>query len=330
MRHYRHLTPVERECIALFHFFGYSITTISCVLCRNKSTVSRELKRNNILDGIYMEFFATRLYKERRTKCHRKKILDNPEICKYVKEKFLDHQWSPEQIAGRLALEKHKKIISYNTIYRAIYNGILDDGHSRRTNRIIIRKLRHKGKKRLKHSHNEKRGTFPVSNPISSRPLSATNRSRKGHWEADTVRGTYNGACIVTLVDRKSKLLCGGKAEHKTAYDVNNVIVSALHDQPLRSVTPDRGKEFAKHKEVSEKLKQVKFYFPLPQHPWQRGTNENPNGLLREYFPKGVDISNLSEEYIQSKFNELNLRPRKCLNYRTPFEVHYSKVLHLF
>ena len=330
MRHYKHLTPVERECIALFHSFGYSVTTISNILRRNKATISRELKRNNILDGIYMQFFATKLYKERRAKCHRKKILNNPEMYKYVKDKFLNHQWSPEQIAGRLALEKHKKIISCNTIYRAIYSGMLDDGHSRRTNRIIIRKLRHKGKRRHKHNHNEVRGTFPISNPISSRPASAVNRTRKGHWEADTVRGTYNGACIVTLVDRKSRFLCGGKAEHKTAKDVNNIIVSALKGHQLRSITPDRGKEFAMHKEVSGQLEQVKFYFPPPQQPWQRGTNENTNGLLREYFPKGEDITNLSEEYIQSKFNELNLRPRKCLNYRTPYEVYYSVVLHLF
>ena len=118
---------------------------------------------------------------------------------------------------------------------------------------------------------------------------------------------------MVTLVDRKTRFLVGGKASHKTAANVNVVIIQSLKDHPVKSITPDRGKEFANHKEVTEALDQVQFYFPLPHHPWQRGTNENTNGLLREYFPKGVDITNVSEEYIQAMYDELNKRPRKCL-----------------
>ena len=106
-------------------------------------------------------------------------------------------------------------------------------------------------------------------------------------------------------------------------------MIKCLKGQPLYSITPDRGKEFAKHAEVTEAFNGVQFYFPKPRHPWDRGTNENTNGLLREYFPKGDDLSKYSDEYIQSKVDELNKRPRKCLGYLTPYEVYYSKSLHL-
>ena len=154
-------------------------------------------------------------------------------------------------------------------------------------------------------------------------------RSRLGDWEADTVAGKTGKACLVTLADRKSRFLPGGKSAARKADPVNEVIIRSLKVQFLESITPDRGKEFAKHDLVTEELDQVQFYFPLPHHPWQRGTSENTNGLLREYFPKGQDLTDISEEYIQSVFDKLNKRPRKCLGYRTPFEVHYSTLLRL-
>ena len=117
--------------------------------------------------------------------------------------------------------------------------------------------------------------------------------------------------------------------EQKTAAAVNKVMCEALSGQPHLSVTPDRGKEFSKHALLKKELKRVTFYFPAPHHPWERGTNENTNGLLREFFPKGKDITDTPEDYIQRKYHELNLRPRKCLGYKTPYEVYFSKVLHL-
>ena len=145
----------------------------------------------------------------------------------------------------------------------------------------------------------------------------------------DTVVGKQGKACLVTLVDRKSRYLLGGKAMSKTAAAVNKVMCEALSGQPHLSVTPDRGKEFSKHALLKKELKRVTFYFPAPHHPWERGTNENTNGLLREFFPKGKDITDTPEDYIQRKYHELNLRPRKCLGYKTPYEVYFSKVLHL-
>ena len=328
MCHYKHLTLEEREKLLYFSAQGYSVTEIAEELKRNKSTISRELRRN--CDGkLYLPVKAQQMYSKRRKACRPRKRLDDPALFQTVKEKFLEHQWSPEQIAGRLALEHKGSIISYATIYRAIYSGMFDMGQRSHGCRGVVRKLRHRGKARHTKSYEERRGKIKISNDISQRPAGAANRSRLGHWEGDTVAGVTGKACLVTLVDRKSRYLVGGKAEAKKADAVNAVMIQALRNEPLHSVTPDRGKEFAKHAEVTAALEQVKFYFPLPHHPWERGTNENTNGLLREYFPKGKDLSDIPDAYIQEKFDELNQRPRKCLGYKTPFEVYHSKSLHL-
>lgn len=327
MCHYKHLTLIEREMILFFVAQRYTVSKIARELGRDKSTVSRELKRNP--GRIYSPVKAQAAYVKRRRVCRRYKKLSNVRLFEYVQDKFLNHQWSPEEIAGRLSLEKNHCVISYNTIYRAIYAGMFDLAGKSLNGRSAVRHLRFKGKPRRSKGHVECRGKIVISNDINSRPIGAANRSRRGHWEGDTVIGKKGRSCIVTLTDRKSRFLAGGKATAKTADAVNSVIIKALKGKPLRSITPDRGKEFAKHAEVSRELNMVKFYFPPAHQPWQRGTNENTNRLLREYFPKGKDINNLSDEYIQEKIDELNLRPRKCLGYRTPFEAFYSKVLHL-
>ena len=145
---------------------------------------------------------------------------------------------------------------------------------------------------------------------------------------AITVLGKSGKACLVTLVDRCSRFLICTTAKAKKATLVSQAIIHALANQPVFTITPDRGKEFAKHKQVTDSLK-ANFYFPPPSQPWQRGSNENTNGLLREYFPKQQDIGQWDNQYIQTKVAKLNLRPRKCLDWRTPYEVYYQKVLQL-
>lgn len=135
-------------------------------------------------------------------------------------------------------------------------------------------------------------------------------------------------ACLLTLVDRKNGFLVGGKRRRKTAKCIRDKMPRALEGQPLGSVTLDRGKEFADHARVTDEIG-VEFYFALPHHPWQRGTNENANGLLRGYFPKGESLARMSEKRVQEAYDKLNRRPRKRLGYRTPYEVHCSEVLHL-
>lgn len=330
MSHYNHITPEEREKILLLFSHNYSITFIAESLGRNKSTISRELSRNSF-DNDYSAVAAQAAYLERRKKCRPRKKLDDPVIFEKVREKFLDHQWSPEEISGRLNLENAGFSVSYSTIYRGIYSGMFDSPDERRShgNRGAIRKLRHRGKTRHTKSHDERRGKIVISNELKDRPEEANERTRIGDWEGDTVLGKRDGPCLVTMVDRKSRFLLSGKAARKTSEEVRDTVILCMADQPLLSITPDRGKEFARHAEITEALNGVQFYFPLPRHPWQRGTNENTNGLLREYFPKGTDFSKISDEYIQSKVDELNKRPRKCLGYLTPYEVYYSTLLHL-
>ncbi len=256
-------------------------------------------------------------------------FLDDPVIYHYVAERFLEEQWSPEEIQGRLILEKAKFKISYATIYRAIYDGMFNEPNLSHGNRGAIRKLRHRGKSRHTKDYVEKRGKIQISHEIDERPEAANKRSRLGDWEGDTVAGVTGKACLVTLVDRKSRYLVRGKAAIKKADEVNQVIIDSLRGQPLESITPDRGKEFSKHTKVTEELDEVQFYFPRPHHPWQRGTNENTNGLLREYFPKGKDLTAVEDEYIKQVFDKLNKRPRKCLGFKTPYEIYHDTELHL-
>ena len=328
MRHYHHLILSEREKLLFFLAKGYTLTYIAKKMGRNKSTISRELHRN-ASGKHYLPVDAEAKARQRHSHCRPHKRLDNPVLLKKVKSLISVHQWSPEEISHRLTLEGSPLQVSFVTIYRAIHSGMLDAPLTDRYGKGFIKKLRHHGKKRHLKGVEERRGKFPVSHDISERTAGAVHRSRRSHFEADTVAGKKGKACLVTLVDRKSRYLLGGKADQKKADAVNTVIIELLRGQPLHSITPDRGKEFSKHAKVTEALDGVKFYFPKPHQPWQRGTNENTNGLLREYFPKGKDITDISNNYIQEKIDELNLRPRKCLGYKTPYEVYFSKTLHL-
>lgn len=330
MSHYKHLTRYEREKLLYFLAIDYSVTRIAKELGRSKSTISRELRRNSCKDG-YLPVNAEAQYYKRRKKCRRQKLLADPELHALVQDKFLNHHWSPEQIAGRLKLENSAYRISYNTIYRAIYSGMFDTPEQRRStnNRGAKRKLRHKGKPRRGKNYKEKRGQLEIPHDITQRPEAANKRARFGDWEADTVLGKQGGACLVTLVDRRSRLLVCRKLSRRSGKELAKVVTAVLQGQPVETITPDRGSEFRYHAQVTEGLNGVQFYFALPHHPWQRGTNENTNGLLREYFPKGSNLTDISPAVIQAVEDELNLRPRKVLGFKTPAEVHFSILLHL-
>lgn len=330
MSHYKHLTRFEREKLLYFLALGDSVTKIAKALGRSKSTISRELRRNSGKDG-YLPVNAEAKYRKRRKKCRRKKLLEDAGLYALVQDKFLNHHWSPEQIAGRLRLENSAYRISCNTIYRAIYSGMFDTPAQRRStgNRGAKRKLRHRGKPRHSKNYKENRGGLKITHSIAERPAAANERTRFGDWEADTVLGKLGGACLVTLVDRKSRLLVCRKLRQKNGKELAEVVTAALQAHPAETITTDRGSEFLYHAQITEGLGGIQFYFALPQHPWQRGTNENTNGLLREFFPKGSNLTNISPEFIQTVEDELNLRPRKILGFKTPAEVHFSLSLHL-
>ena len=328
MASYKHLTIGQRERLYLARNKGESMAMIAAGLGVSKSTVSRELKRNGGLKD-YSPSSAQKSYRTRRSGCHPRRILDDVAMHGYVSEKFLCEQWSPEEIAGRIKHEGNIGGISTSTIYRAIYRGDFDRDAGRLCGvRAAVRKLRHRGKKRHKKGTDELRGKIKISHDISERGDGAKDRSEAGHWEADTVLGKSGGACLVTLVDRRSRYAMLSKAGSKTADAVNRILKARLSATILKSVTPDRGKEFAFHAKVTEELG-VQFYFPPPHHPWERGTNENTNGLIREYLPKGKSMDDVTDAYIESIEKKINLRPRKCLGYKTPYELFYGKELHL-
>ena len=324
---YNHLSIQEREKLLIHLVQGLSLCKIAKLLGRNKSTISRELVRNG---AEYSPSKAQAHYRRCRKKCRPHKILENVDLFALVKKLFLGRQWSPEQIANRLKLENYPIQISYKTIYRAIYAGMFDTPEQKRSegNRGARRKLRHRGKPRRPKGYVSNRGKIPISHELSERPIVANNRERFGDWEADTIVGFNRKSGLLTLVCRKSRFLICEKLKRLGSKEVQAAMIAALGGQPLRTITPDRGREFQLHGKVTTELG-VEFYFPPPHQPWQRGTNENTNGLLREYFPKGYDFTQLNEEDLQKVVDQLNHRPRKCLGYRTPAEVYFSTPLHL-
>ena len=321
MGHRVHLTLREREDIMLMRRDGKGVCEIARAIGRDKSTVSRELSRNSC-ERFYRAPTAQRRYSERRLACRRPAILDDESVLALVGDKFLNEQWSPEQIEGRLALELGASPVSDTTVYRAIRSGRFD---ARIGGRKAAKRLRHRGKRRKGPS--ERRGKIEVPHERSERPAAADGRSEPGHWEGDTVAGKAGGACLLTLVNRRDGFLVGGKCRRKTAKCVRDKMPKALKGQPLASVSSTAARS-SRHAQVTREIG-VEFYFALPHHPWQRGTNENANGLLREHFPKGESLGRVSEKRVQEVHDKLNRRPRKRLGYRTPYEVHCSKTLHL-
>lgn len=333
MGQYHHLTLEEREDIMTLRAQGKGVNEIARETGRDKATVSRELSRNSYRNGggrAYRASTAQRKYEGRRLSCRRGRLLDDPELAALVTGKIREGRWSPEQVAGRIALETGRRAVSRSTIYRAIDSRRLDPPDLAGTARGMRGELRHRGKRRHRSGEEERRGKIPGTRPISERPAEASARSRLGDWEGDTVVGKGGGACLVTLVDRRSGYLEGGRAAAHTKDEVAKVEKESLLRHPeSNTVTVDRGKEFASFADVESEVPGVLFYFAQPHSPWQKGTNENTNGLLREYFPKGTDFGPVGEEEVAEVYDALNTRPRKRLGFRTPFEVHYSQVLHL-
>lgn len=331
MGRYSHLSTADREDIMCMLAEGKGVCAIARAIGRDKSTVSREISRNSLPAGGRLRYRASAagaLYEERRGRCRRPRLLDDPGLRSLVQDKILERHWSPEQIAGRLALEGAGPSVSASTIYRAIDDRLLDTPGLRRTGRGMAGRLRHRGKRRHRAGEEERRGKFEVPHELSERPAEADRRERPGDWEADTVVGGRAGACLVTLAERRDGFLAGGRSPKRGREEVASVMVSALSGQVALTVTPDRGKEFAGWAEVAGATG-AEFYFCSPHHPWEKGTVENTNGLIREYFPKGTDFSAVTDEEVARVYDEINRRPRKRLGWRTPWEVHNSETLHL-
>lgn len=312
---YKHITTNERCCIANFLSLGLSLRKIAKHLNRNVSTISREVKRNST-NGKYLAHIACENYAKNRKNCGAKGKSSNPTLIKYI-EDGLEKTWSPEQIAGRLRLDyqddKSMKI-GFKTIYRWLYQKIIAKGN--------VNRLRRKGKS-LKPK--ETRGKFNIGKSIKDRPKEVRKRETIGHWELDTVvssRGKSK-SCLSTFVERKSRFLIAQVMENRKSSTFNFHCFTAFKDIPtnlIKTFTVDRGKEFAGYVDIENTLN-IDVYFADAYASWQRGTNENTNGLLREFYPKKFDFSSINQKELDNIVTIINNRPRKCLGYRTPAEV---------
>lgn len=311
----KHITILERESIFKLLTLGYSWAEIARQLGRNRSTIGREVKRNTI-DGEYSPFKAQSIYNNRKNKCGARNILDGSILLIDIQAK-LEDAWTPEQIAGRSKL-KGLYSISFKTIYRAIKDNLLSDD--------AVELLPRKGKVKPRGSK-EKRGTIPDKKMIEERPQEADERSEIGHYESDTIVGKDHKGAIMTYVCRKTRYLIAELMPDRKAKTFNAATLENFKYIPekyIKTFTSDNGKEFSGFKELEKELG-IKTYFANPYHSWERGTNENTNGLLRRFFPKGTEFLKLTKEEVNKAVQKINNRPRKCLNWKTPHEEFWGE-----
>jgi len=311
---YRHLTKDIRCQIYALKERGDSLEKIAKAVEVNKSTISRELKRNSGQKG-YSFKKAHKKALERRKQASKRKCKMTSETIALIEEK-LRLQWSPEQISGYLKKQAYDAAVSYETIYKHVWLDKKKGGD-------LYKELRHSGKKYNKRSKGKAgRGCIPNRVDIDERPKEVEDKSRLGDWELDTVIGTAQSGAIVSMVERHSKLVKLAIVPGKTADEVTKALIEKL--QPIKgfvlTLTADNGKEFARHIDVAGVL-DAGFYFAKPYHSWQRGLNEHTNGLVRQYYPKSKRFDEITETDLMKVEALLNNRPRKVLNFSTPLEV---------
>ena len=320
--HPRYLSLIEREELRDLHRSGKSIRAIATAMGRSPSTISRELRRNTISTRGYLPHTAHRLSVQRRHRPRCPKLVGNTELRDYVQAK-LRQRWSPEQISHRLRKDfpdSTEMRVSIETIYQAIY--VHAHGTLKREMARQLRRGRTARKPRSDPNSRRPRFVDPMT-PIHDRPAEVDDRAVPGHWEGDLIIGATGGSAIVTLVERSSRLvLLGHLGRERSADAVRDSLVAATAGLPaaLRgSLTWDQGAEMSEHRAFSIAT-DIDVYFCDPASPWQRGSNENTNGLLRQYFPKGTDLSKHNRHDLDQAAAELNNRPRKALNWDTPAE----------
>ncbi len=313
MSHYTQLTREERYQIYALKAAGQDQTEIAQILGRHKSTVSRELCRNRGLRG-YRPKQANALAHKRREAKSTCRI--SADAWSRV-ERLLREDWSPEQVSDWLQREEGIQV-SHEWIYRYILRDKQQGGD-------LHRHLRCQKPRKKRYGAPDRRGQIRGRVSIDERPSVVEERSRIGDWEADTVVGKRGGAALVTLVERKTRLSVIAKVPRQSAQKVRDAIMTQL--EPLASevhtLTYDNGKEFAYHQEIAKGLN-ADGYFAHPYHSWERGLNENTNGLIRQYFPKGKDLSEVTEAEVRAVMEKLNNRPRKCLGFKTPNQVFFG------
>jgi len=309
---YSQLTEGERNQIYALKQVRESHRNIAKILIRDVSTIGREIQRNRGLRG-YRPHQASLKAQERRRIPRYVKM--TPEVVTYIEVK-LREEYSPEQISGTMQGSVGIKV-SHERIYQHIWQDKEHGGDLYRNLRIAGLK-----KRRKRYGKKDWRGKIPNRVDIEKRPAIVEEKTRIGDWEADLVSGVHHRGFLVTLVERKSKYTIIGQVQRKHSDDVAAEILRLLgpHKERVQTITYDNGLEFAGHESVNEHL-ECRSYFAKPYHAWERGLNENTNGLIRQYFPKGTDLRKIKREEIAFVMQRLNHRPRKTLAFKPPHDI---------
>jgi IS30 family transposase len=314
---YTHLTQDERYQIHILRKAGHDQSEIARVMERDKSTISRELKRNCGQRGYRPKQAQALSVARMRATDNGRRIAAH--TWAFAKARLAEH-WSPEQISGYLKVNKLPGV-SHESLYQRIYA-------DKRAGGTLHTTLRCQKARKKRYGSRERRGTIPNQVSIELRPAIVDQRKRYGDWEGDLVIGTGQQQALVTLNERKSRYTLIGKVERKTAQAVSDTMISLLTPfaDCVHTLTTDNGKEFAQHERIAHSL-DAQFFFAHPYCSWERGANENMNGLIRQFFPKKMAFDNITARDVAFAMNSLNHRPRKCLNFKTPHEV-FMKQLH--
>src|SRR5471030_3402368 len=328
-RNYIHLTPQDRAVVMLMRDDQCSIRSIAKRLCRSASTISRELKRADAA-GVYDANHAQTQALARRVKPRKVPKLHVHSTMFIVVRHLLNLRWSPQQIAGRLKSmwpNDSTETVSHETIYNAIYL------HPRgELKRELIACLRHHNQVRKPRRRGvDRRGQIKDMQSIHIRPPEIEDRLIPGHWEGDLIKGEGNRSSVGTLVERTTRFVVLAKMDNAGTRSVIDSFSAVLNRQPAelrKSMTYDQGREMHGHKILTERTG-VQIYFADPHSPWQRGSNENTNGLLRQYMPKGSDLSIYSQEELDAIALSLNTRPRQTLGWKSPLVVYSEHIARL-
>ena len=331
---HHHISVEDREIIAFMFARDHSQAAIAAAINKHQSTVSRELHRNRSLDGWYRPVAAERPARKRRRKANesRGRKMNHPELSRNVLT-GLGWRWSPEQITGRIRLEYEdmpSMWISHETLYTWIWQNKRQGGQWHLTLR-----QGHKKNKRRARGKADGRKTIRNRTWIDERPEEVNDRNRLGDWEGDTLLGRGKKHAIISLTERKSQYLILGKMDQRNWRTLNMAAQRSFkrHEQegqlPRNTLTIDNGKEFWGHENLARRL-DVDIYFARPYHPWQRGLNEQINGLIRQFVPKSTDLRTVTVKDLKGIEKLLNNRPRKKLGYLTPLEVMRNQCQYAF
>ena len=311
---YHQLTLEQRYQIYAFKKAGFNQTEIADEVGVVKSTISRELRRNRGGRGYRPKQAQSLTRSRRRSRENATRI--KPKTWQSI-QSLIRKDWSPQQICGYLKAQ-NQPAASHERIYQHIYSDKQQGGS-------LYTHLRLKKQRRKRYGKYDKRGQIPNRKSIDERPEVVTKRERIGDWEADTIIGKNHQQAIVSLVERKSRITRLEKVSRKTDELVKRAMLVSLTPlaERVHTITSDNGKEFAGHEDIAAHL-DASFYFAHPYRSWERGTNENTNGLVRQYFPKGTDFSKITQREVKAVEKRLNNRPRKTLGYRTPNQVFFD------